>query len=115
MKEMASKVVDLQRTVLKLRSQLKAKNDVEEQCQAYAAEVNEYRGKYLESQKKHMKALDQVKELQALLERQQEANKTLKAELATLKKATSHPAVAKRVAQATGAPTRKVQAPVKRK
>lgn len=63
MRETAQKVVDLQRTVLKLRSQLKAKADVEEQNQAFAQEVNEYRSKYLESQKKHMKALDSVKEL----------------------------------------------------
>ena len=58
MRETAQKVVELQRTVMKLRSKLKAKDDLEEQNVAIMVELNDYRSKYLEAQKKHLKAVD---------------------------------------------------------
>lgn len=49
MKETAQKVVELQRTIMRLRSVIKSKEDVEEQNQALIQEMNSYRSKYLES------------------------------------------------------------------
>jgi len=68
MKETAQKVVELQRTVMKLRSKLKQKDEVEQENSHILDELNEYRAKYIESQKKHAKAMDQIKELQNMLE-----------------------------------------------
>ena len=68
MKETAKKVVDLQRQVLRLRQQLKQKEDVEEMNQKLFEQVSEYKAKYIEASRKHQKALDQVKELQRQLE-----------------------------------------------
>jgi len=48
---------------MKLRSRLKQKEEVEEVNEKILEEMNEYRSKYIDSQKKHCKALDQVKEL----------------------------------------------------
>ena len=74
MRETAQKVVELQRTVMKLRSKLKQKEDVENENTQIMDELNEYRAKFIDSQKKHAKAADQVKELQAMLEQQAQAN-----------------------------------------
>ena len=49
-------------------------------------ELNEYRAKYIESQKKHAKATDQIKELQSMLEQQTSANQELKSEIGSLKR-----------------------------
>ena len=43
---------------MKLRSKLKAKEDVEEDNERILSELNEYRSKYLDSSKKQQKALD---------------------------------------------------------
>ena len=52
---------------MKLRSKLKSKEEVEEQNEKLIEELNEYRGKYLDSQKKATFAQDKLGELQALV------------------------------------------------
>ena len=60
---------------MKLRAKLKSKEDAEEQNAKLLEELNDYRNKFIESQRKQSKALDQVRELQMLLEKQVEQNK----------------------------------------
>ena len=71
---------------MKLRSQLKQKEEFEKDNDKILQEIYDYRSKYCESQKKQCKAVDQVQELQGVLESQIEANKGLKSEMAQLKK-----------------------------
>lgn len=49
MRETAQKVVELQRTIMRLRSTIKSKEDVGDQNKALIEEMNQYRSKYLES------------------------------------------------------------------
>ena len=49
MKETAQKVVELQRTVMKLRSKLKQEEEVENENTQIMDELNEYRAKYIDS------------------------------------------------------------------
>lgn len=62
-------MVELQRTVMKLRAKLKSKEDAEDENAKLLDELNEYRNKFIESQRKQAKALDQVRELQFQLEK----------------------------------------------
>lgn len=52
MKETAQKVVELQRTVMKLRSRLKQKESVEEESNKLLEEMQDWKAKYIESQRK---------------------------------------------------------------
>ena len=62
-------MVELQRTVMKLRAKLKSKEDAEDENAKLLDELNEYRNKFIESQRKQAKALDQVRELQFQLDK----------------------------------------------
>lgn len=62
-------MVELQRTVMKLRAKLKSKEDAEDENAKLLDELNEYRNKFIESQRKQAKAQDQVRELQFQLEK----------------------------------------------
>ena len=53
-KEAATKVVDLQRQVISLRSKLKNKDSIESENEKLKRELNEMKGKYLESQKRNI-------------------------------------------------------------
>jgi len=81
MREAAQKVVELQRTTMKLRSQLKAKQDVHEQNERLQQELAEYRARFTEQQKKSSKAFEHVRELKALLEGQMKVNADMKKKL----------------------------------
>ena len=52
-KEAATKVVDLQRQVISLRSKLKAREGLESENDRLKREMNEIKSKYLESQKRN--------------------------------------------------------------
>ena len=52
-KEAATKVVDLQRQVISLRTKLKHKETVESENEKLQRELNEMKSKFLESQKKN--------------------------------------------------------------
>ena len=52
-KEAATKVVDLQRQVISLRSKLKAREGLESENDRLKREMNEMKSKYLESQKRN--------------------------------------------------------------
>ena len=52
-KEAATKVVDLQRQVISLRSKLKHKEAMESENDRLKRELNDYKAKYLESQKRN--------------------------------------------------------------
>ena len=52
-KEAATKVVDLQRQVISLRSKLKSKEGMESENERLKRELNEMKSKYLESQKRN--------------------------------------------------------------
>ena len=52
-KEAATKVVDLQRQVISLRSKLKSKEHQETENDRLRREVNDMKSKYLESQKRN--------------------------------------------------------------
>lgn len=66
---------------MKLRSQLKAKQSVQESHDQLQKEVAEYKSKYLEQQKKQGRALDHIRELKSLLEEQVKVNSELKKKL----------------------------------
>jgi len=51
-KEVATKVVELQRQVMSLRGKLRQKEQVESENEKLRRELNEFKTKYLESQKK---------------------------------------------------------------
>ena len=52
-KEAATKVVDLQRQVISLRSKLKSKDAMEAENEKMKRELNEMKSKYLDSQKRN--------------------------------------------------------------
>lgn len=87
MKEAAFKVVELQRTVMKLRSQLKAKQDLQESHDNMQRELTEYKCRFMDQQKKSNKAYEHVRELKALLEEQVKQNTELKKRLKKYEKA----------------------------
>lgn len=68
MKEAAYKVVELQRTVMKLRSQLKAKQDLQDSHDNLQRELTDYKSRFMDQQKKSNKAFEHIRELKALLE-----------------------------------------------
>ena len=51
-KEAATKVVELQRQVISLRKKLQKQGDIESENERLKRELNEMKGKYLESQKR---------------------------------------------------------------
>ena len=65
MKETAHKVVELQRTVMKLRSKLKQKESVEEDSVKLLDEMQDWKAKYIESQRKVANQNDKIMDLQA--------------------------------------------------
>lgn len=83
-KEIASKVVDLQRQLMSLRGKLKMKEAVEEDNERLKAEVSDLRNKAIECDKKKIKYKSEVKELQAIISSLQKENKELKSENAEL-------------------------------
>ena len=52
-KEAATKVVDLQRQVISLRSKLKSKDAMEAENEKMKRELNDMKSKYLDSQKRN--------------------------------------------------------------
>ena len=52
-KEAATKVVDLQRQVISLRSKLKSKDAMEAENEKMKKELNDMKSKYLDSQKRN--------------------------------------------------------------
>ena len=63
MKETAHKVVELQRTVMKLRSKLKQKESVEEDSVKLLDEMQDWKAKYIESQRKVANQNDKIMDL----------------------------------------------------
>ena len=62
-KEIASKVVDLQRQIMSLRAKLKIKEGVEADNEKLKEELNEMRQKYLDSEKRKSKYKDEVQDM----------------------------------------------------
>ena len=63
-KEIASKVVDLQRQVMNLRAKLKLKETVEQENEKLKEELGDLRSKAVANEKKKNKYKDQIKELE---------------------------------------------------
>ena len=62
-KEAATKVVDLQRQVINLRSKLKSKEVFESENERLKRELNEMRTKYLDSQKRNFALVEENRAL----------------------------------------------------
>jgi hypothetical protein len=67
-KEIATKVVELQRTVMSLRGKLKQKESVEDENARLREEIGELRARNVEQEKRRTKQQEEVRELQALVE-----------------------------------------------
>eukprot|EP00347_Sterkiella_histriomuscorum_P002869 403366482 len=83
-KEIASKVVELQRQIMSLRGKLKMKEGVETENDKLREELNEMRQKFMDSEKRKQKYKEQVEDLQVANDRLTKENKGLKEEIGEL-------------------------------
>eukprot|EP00347_Sterkiella_histriomuscorum_P023291 403335210 len=83
-KEIASKVVELQRQIMSLRGKLKMKEGVETENEKLREELNEMRQKFMDSEKRKQKYKEQVEDLQVANDRLAKENKGLKEEIGEL-------------------------------
>ncbi|CDW81937.1 UNKNOWN [Stylonychia lemnae] len=83
-KEIASKVVDLQRQIMSLRGKLKMKETVEQENEKLKEELAQIRSKMMESEKKKLQYKEQVQEYQLFNEKLLKENKGLKEEIGEL-------------------------------
>lgn len=83
-KEIASKVVDLQRQLLSLRAKLKLKETVEDENERLKLELAELRAKHCDHERSKQKYKSAQIELQTQVEALQKENKGLKEEIGEL-------------------------------